>query len=232
MEYKTFIRPHPQNISDVLRKTKLVLRRNRNIVTVVEQLNPIIRGWANYFSTVASKRTFSAMDNKLMIQLMRWGKRNHPTRPKAWIRNKYLIRDVKDGKSRLRFGYIGKKQEVIGIKYFAETSIVRHTKIIGDKSIYDNDLAYWSSRGRALGNRALSKSVLHILSRQNNRCNICKLRFLPGDLIEIDHIVPKVSGGTNDYSNLQALHGHCHDSKFPKEEPCEGKLSSTVLNQR
>lgn len=40
------------------------------------------------------------------------------------------------------------------------------------------------------------------------------LKFLPGDVIEIDHIVPKVSGGVNHYGNLQALHGHCHDQKL------------------
>lgn len=43
-EYKTFIRPHPQNISDVLRKVKKILRENRNVITIVERLNPIIRG--------------------------------------------------------------------------------------------------------------------------------------------------------------------------------------------
>ena len=212
-EYKTFIRPHPQNISNVLRKVKVVLCQNRNIVTVVERLNPIIRGWANYFSTVASKRTFSAMDSKLMIQLMRWCKRKHPTRSKAWIRNRYLLKDVKNDKSRLRFGYIDKKQELIGIQYFAETPIVRHTKVTGDKSIYDNDLVYWSDRGRALGNRASSKSILRILRNQDNKCIICGLKFLPGDVIEIDHIVPKTSGGADHYGNLQALHGHCHDQK-------------------
>lgn len=213
-EYKTFIRPHPQNIKNVLRKIKAVLRQKLNVTMVVERLNPIIRGWANYFSTVASKKTFSAMDSKLMVQLMRWGKRKHPTCSKAWISNRYLFKDVKNEKSRLRFGYIGKKQEIIGIKYFAETPIVRHTKVTGDKSIYDNDLVYWSDRGRALGNRAFSKSVLRIFRSQNNKCNICGLKFLPGDVIEIDHIVPKTFGGANHYGNLQALHGHCHDQKF------------------
>jgi RNA-directed DNA polymerase len=213
-EYKTFIRPHPQNISDVLRKIKEILRQNRDVITVVERLNPIIRGWANYFSTVASKRTFSAMDSKLMVQLMRWGKRKHPTRSKAWIRSRYLFRDIKNEKSRLRFGYFSKKRGVIGIQYFAETPIVRHTKVTGDKSIYDHDLVYWSGRGRALGNRAFSKSILRILHSQNNKCNICGLKFLPGDVIEIDHIVPKASVGANHYGNLQAVHGHCHDQKL------------------
>lgn len=39
------------------------------------------------------------------------------------------------------------------------------------------------------------------------------LKFLPGDVIKIDHIVPKASRGANYYGNFQALHGHCHDQK-------------------
>ena len=103
--------------------------------------------------------------------------------------------------------------ELIGINYFAETLTVKHAKVIGDKSIYDNDLVYWSGRGRALGNRAFSKSIRRILRNQNNQCKICGLKFLPSDVIEIDHIMPKKSGGSDHYDNLQAVHGHCHDQK-------------------
>ena len=42
---------------------------------------------------------------------------------------------------------------------------------------------------------------------------MCGLMFLPGDIIEIDHIKPKKLGGSNSYENLQVLHGHCHDKK-------------------
>lgn len=212
-EYKTFIRPNQQNISDVLRKIKIILRQSRNVVNVVDRLNPIIRGWANYFSTVASKQTFSTMDSKLMIQLMAWAKRKHPTRSKKWIRSRYLFRDISEGKSRLRFGYTEKKGKIIGIYAFAETPIIRHIKVIGSKSIYDNDIIYWSQRGRALGNKANSKSILRLLKAQDGRCNLCGLKFMPRDVIEVDHIKPKNLGGLDIYENLQLLHGHCHDQK-------------------
>ena len=216
-EYKTFIRPHPQNISDVLRKIKIILKQTRNEKTVVERINPIIRGWANYFSTVASKRTFSAMDKQLMVQLMRWGKRKHPTRTKKWIRERYLRKDTKKGKSRLRFGYTGKNQKFQGITYFAETPIIRHVKVIGSKSIYDNDLIYWAQHGRALEKRAHSRSIIRMLRKQKGLCNFCSLKFIPGDVIEVDHIKPKSLGGQNTYDNLQLLHGHCHDQKTSKD---------------
>ena len=146
-----------------------------------------------------------------MIQLMRWGKRKHPARKCGFVTD--IFKDVKNRKSRLRYGYLEKNREIRGIQYFAETSIIRHTKVVGDKSIYDNDLVYWFSRGKALGNRAFSKSMLRIFRQQNNKCNLCGLKFLPGDVIEIDHIAPKASGGKDYYSNLQAVHGHCHDQK-------------------
>jgi RNA-directed DNA polymerase len=31
--------------------------------------------------------------------------------------------------------------------------------------------------------------------------------------MEVDHIKPKKEGGKNVYTNLQLLHGHCHDTK-------------------
>jgi RNA-directed DNA polymerase len=212
-EYKTFIRPHPQNISDVLRKIKVILKAKKEVNVIVDLLNPIIRGWANYFSTVASKRAYSAMDKKLMIKLMKWAKRKHPTRTKEWIRSKYLIRDTEKGKARLRFGYIDKFQNLKGIHTFAETPIIRHVKITGSRSIYDNDLIYWSSRGRALGNRSLSRSMIRLLKAQDGQCGICTLKFIPGEIVEVDHIIPKKSGGKDFYNNLQLVHGHCHDTK-------------------
>jgi RNA-directed DNA polymerase len=162
-EYKTFIRPSPNNTSKILRKTKNILKQHKKIQTIVSLLNPVVKGWCNYYSTVASKKTFSGLDAKFMIQLMKWAKRKHPTRPKKWIKNKYLFRDTRDDKSRLRFGYLTKNNQIEGIYCFAETSIKRHVKISGDKSIYDGDLIYWSQRGSLLANRSHSSSMLNLL---------------------------------------------------------------------
>jgi RNA-directed DNA polymerase len=41
----------------------------------------------------------------------------------------------------------------------------------------------------------------------------CGLFFQDGDLMEIDHLVPRSKGGKDNYDNLQLLHGHCHDAK-------------------
>ena len=75
-----------------------------------------------------------------------------------------------------------------------------------------------------------------LLHKQQGKCRWCELHFQEGDLIEIDHITPRSEGGTDEPSNLFALHRHCHDQRHAKEheqgthnrshqteEPDEGK---------
>ncbi|MCC0177560.1 HNH endonuclease [Waterburya agarophytonicola K14] len=52
-----------------------------------------------------------------------------------------------------------------------------------------------------------------LLKRQKGICPWCCLRFREGDLLEIDHKIPRALGGKDEYKNLQLLHGHCHDDK-------------------
>jgi RNA-directed DNA polymerase len=83
-----------------------------------------------------------------------------------------------------------------------------------------------------------------LLKRQGGRCRWCGLYFKHGeDLVELDHIIPTSRGGNGKTTNLQLLHGHCHDVKTAKEqavagildtnhtteEPCERKRTCTVL---
>jgi 5-methylcytosine-specific restriction endonuclease McrA len=55
--------------------------------------------------------------------------------------------------------------------------------------------------------------VATLLEMQQGICNHCWLSFISEDLIEVDHIIPKVLGGKDVYANLQLLHKHCHDTK-------------------
>jgi RNA-directed DNA polymerase len=88
----------------------------------------------------------------------------------------------------------------------------------------------------------ISKRMATLLKRQKGKCTHCGLYFKDGDLIEIDHKIPKSRGGKDILDNLQALHRHCHDEKTTRdgslgthdkcqsiEEPCEVKVSRTVL---
>jgi RNA-directed DNA polymerase len=62
--YKTFIKPskaaqvrHGQRLKEIIKT-----RRSATQAQLIAHLNPVIRGWSNYYSTVCSKAVFSAMD--------------------------------------------------------------------------------------------------------------------------------------------------------------------------
>jgi RNA-directed DNA polymerase len=88
----------------------------------------------------------------------------------------------------------------------------------------------------------LTDRIARFLKQQKGKCAHCGLYFKNADVWDIDHIVPKALGGKNEASNLQLIHRHCHhqktvldgsrragESSRTTEEPCEVKVSSTVL---
>jgi len=57
---------------------------------LLRQLNPLLRGWANYYRNAASQRTFDKLDYYVCHRLWRWIKRRHPNASTAWKRRKYF----------------------------------------------------------------------------------------------------------------------------------------------
>lgn len=147
--------------------------------------------------------------------LMAWGRRKHPSRSKGWIYKRYFL---KLGR-RLVFGVkvsTKKKKYLIYIKPHSEYPIIRHVKVKGNRSTYDGDQAYWAKRILANAKAYASKLRYKLLKEQRGRCNWCQAALNPEEIWEIDHIVPKAKGGSNQTENLQLLHGHCHDQKHKK----------------
>jgi RNA-directed DNA polymerase len=237
--FKTTITPSKEKIKTHIKKVGDVIRSHKSSPqsALIKELNPIVRGWSNYYSTVVSKDIFSNCDHKIYLQLKRWAERRHPKKSKSWVTSKYWHTrgnrnwcfSTKEGNE----GFI--------LRTHAETPIVRHVKVKGEKSLYDGDLIYWSSR---LGKHPeVSKEKATLLKKQKGKCTYCNLFFKDGDLMETDHITPKSLGGDNSIKNKQLLHRHCHDDKTANdgslnriydkdsqpEKPCEVKVSRTVL---
>ncbi|GGA14520.1 group II intron reverse transcriptase/maturase [Okeania sp. KiyG1] len=204
--FKTLIKPSSKSIKTHYRKLADICDYHKTAPTkvLIAKLNPIIRGWANYFSTVVSKEIFSQMDMLLWKKLWRWASRRHPNKSAKWVKKKYFPKIKETRNWEFNDGeYI--------LNRHADVSIIRHIKVKGNKSPYDGDWTYWSSRiGKHPGVR---KEVTTLLKRQKNKCASCGLTFRPNDLIEVDHIKPRSEGSDNTYKNKQLLHRYCHDTK-------------------
>jgi RNA-directed DNA polymerase len=92
-----------------------------------------------------------------------------------------------------------------------ECTSTDYAKVKGDKSPYDGDLVYWSSRmGK---NPELSSRLALLLKKEKGKCSHCEFIFRNEDVMEVDHIVPRAIGGKDEYKNIQLLHRHCHEVK-------------------
>jgi RNA-directed DNA polymerase len=242
LRHKTLITPAKANVKEHLAELGRLIRAGQNWpqAAVIHKLNPKIRGWANYYRTWVSQATFGRLDRLTWVKLHSWARRRHPKQSAGWVYNRYWPRR----ESRRVFATLITRPSQAYLASHTDTASLRHAKVTGNRSPYDGDWVYWSKpQGRY---PTVSPRLATLLKRQGGRCAHCKLFFQHADQIEIDHI----SGDRRDSrsTNLQTLHGHCHDAKTRNqrehlpvgrrdkyqdtEERCEGKLSCPVLEQR
>ena len=105
---------------------------------LLRQLNPLLRGWANYFRNGAAKRTFNKLDNYVFWRLWRWAVRRHPKKSKTWVRRKYF---PKVGRTKWAFSVRiqreGQEPRVLKLYPLSSTPIERHIKVRGSANPYD-----------------------------------------------------------------------------------------------
>jgi RNA-directed DNA polymerase len=56
---------------------------------VVRALNPLIRGWANYFRAQCAGKTFAKLEKWMYDREVRYAKRRHPAKSRSWLVRKY-----------------------------------------------------------------------------------------------------------------------------------------------
>jgi len=88
------ITPSKKNTHAFLAKVRTIIRENRSApaLRLIDALNPVIRGWANYHRHVSAARTFAKMDHMIWKALWFWAKRRHRGKANRWIARKYWLR--------------------------------------------------------------------------------------------------------------------------------------------
>ena len=240
--YNTLITPAKANVKEHLAEIGRIIQGGKALPQgqLIRQRNPTIRGWANYERTSVSQAVYERLDHLTWAKLRRWAHWRHPKQTLAWRMKRYWHRLG----TRLTFATPATDPDATHLLTHSEVPITRHVKVQGNRSPYDGDWVYWSTRHGRHPRMSLRRAKL--LQRQGGRCRYCGLFFQHDDRIEIDHI----SGdrGEARSANLQALHGHCHHAKTREhqdyvplgmrdkhqdtEERREAKVSCSVLEQR
>ena len=213
--FNTLITPSKAKVKTHLAKIAEVIDTHKTApqAALISKLNPIIRGWSNYYSTVVSKATFSKADYSVYDKLRAWAR----TRGKGNINKDKYWRTVGDR------NWCFSTENGIKLTLHSDTPIVRHIKVKGVASPFDGNWTYWSKRRGEYPETP--NRVASLIKRQKGICPHCGLYFTSTDIVEVDHIKPTSLGGKDTYDNLQLLHKHCHDTKTATDGSMRSKES-------
>jgi RNA-directed DNA polymerase len=215
--WKLLIKPSKEAVKDLRKKLKDQWKKAQgtNVQTVLNKLNPIIRGWANYFRTVVTKEIFSTLDHWMYGKEKHYAKQMHPNKSINWRRRKYWGRLHLD---RLDFWVFGDKQTGRHLLRFSWFPIERHPLVKGRASPDDPQLKdYWKKRQAAKG-KNLTFSKQQLAKRQKGRCPECGETLFNDEEIQVHHLLARSRGGSNLYSNLALVHLFCHQHIHAKTE--------------
>ncbi len=181
---------------------------------LIAKINPMLRGFGNYYKGVVSKRVYSYIDSRTFRYLLRWAKRRHPMKSMTWIKNRYFPRKEKQ-EWNFACQYEGRKgKNIEKVLYdISKTKIVRHVKVKGSNSPFDPELSeYWEKRRCKENKQIWAKGSLYetLAKNQNYKCSLCGEFIINGEETEVHHIVPVSEEGLNHISNLEHLHRSCH----------------------
>jgi RNA-directed DNA polymerase len=171
---KAAVRRHRERL-----RTEMRSLRGSNVVMVLQQLAPIVRGWATYYRTVVSSETFASLDYYVWKLTYKWAKHTHPKKPKHWITNRYFGRF---NKSRQDNWVLGDRHSGAYLVKHAWTPIIRHRMVKGTSSPDDPTLTkYWADRHRRAAPPPLDKLSLRLLQEQGGSCPVCGQLLLYAD---------------------------------------------------
>jgi len=214
---KLLITPSRKNIHSFLEGIRKVVRKNKQATTgnLIAQLNPKIRGWANYHRHVVSKETFSKVDHAIFSILWQWAKRRHPKKPIKWIRKKYFTSIA--GQNWVFHGEIlGQNGAIQPIRLFKAKSIAieRHVKIQNTANPYDPEWeTYFEKRleVKMAHNLKGKRQLLHLWKQQGGLCPLCTRKITKLTGWHSHHIVWRSKGGRDEADNRVLLHPDCHE---------------------
>jgi RNA-directed DNA polymerase len=171
---------------------------------LIDTLNPILRGWANYHRQVICGALFAKLDSFVWRRLFRWAKNRHPDKTGRWITQRYFPHQA--GES-WRFTDPCTGKQLIRVQEAVKTQ--RHLKIRGEANPFDPEWDdYFAHRDRQQALRASSPFRAKILNQQQGRCPCCRQVIQVDEDIELHH--RDGNHHNNRLGNVVLLHPNCH----------------------
>jgi RNA-directed DNA polymerase len=136
---KVLLRPSDRAVKTFYAGLRQVVRKGLHLdpATLIQILNPKIRGWANYHRHASSKATFQKLDHLIFRLLWQWTRRRHPQKNRHWLASRYFT--TVGGDHWVFFGWEhhprhGSRKVLLASA--SATRIVRHVKVRSGLNAY------------------------------------------------------------------------------------------------
>ncbi len=214
---KLLIKPSKKNVKTFLGGVRRTIKTalGSTAAALIKELNPKIRGWANYHRHVVSKHTFARVDREIFSCLWRWARRRHRNKNLRWIKQKYF--EQHGGRN---WSFAGETYDDQGqphklrLLLASDTPIQRHVKVRSDANPYDPAYETYFEKREAdhMQNTFRGSRILRFLwYEQRGLCPACNTRITRVTGWRLHYCVPRVKGGSTSAENCVLLHPECHD---------------------
>jgi RNA-directed DNA polymerase len=213
------IKPAKKNVTAFLDKIRAFVKSRQTIRQdrLIGALNPVIRGWADYYRHVAAKATFSRIDHEIWRCLWPWAKRRHPNKGLRWVKKKYF--HTWQGRSWVFATPTGEKlpngkPRWAVLRHMEDTKIRRYSQIKAEANPFDPRWeSYFEYRQglKMLDSLRGRGKLARLWVDQEERCPICSERITATTGWRVHYLLPRVESGKDNVSNLVLVHPDCHD---------------------
>ncbi len=203
---KLQITPSKRSVQKIKAKIKDICKSSKGLSQsqLIDRLNPVIRGWANYHRHSQCAETFAKIDSYAWERVYRWAKRRHPNKTGKWIASRYF-----SAKNGYKWTFRDRLLDKDLIHSLPAVPYQRHIKVKANANPFCEKWdEYFQKRAFKLKIRSVSTFKGRIVKRQKGICPVCQQLIQVDEEVDLHH---KDENHDNDHiGNLVFLHPNCH----------------------
>jgi RNA-directed DNA polymerase len=213
---KRLIKPARKSVQTFLGHIREMVKANKQTPAghLMAQLNPVIRGWANYHRHVVSKATFIKVDTAICKNRWSWATRRPPKKSGRWVAKKYFR--TRPGRQWTFVGTDASQQgqsHELALLRAGDVPIQRHVKVKGTANPYDPQWeVYFEERlGVKMAHTLKGRwQLLYLWKHQHGLCPLCHQKSTRLTGWHNHHVIWRTYGGRDTTENRVLLHPNCH----------------------
>ena len=226
-----YVYPSNDSISKFKKKIKLLFVKNQNLTPykLILLLNPVIRGWGNYFA-IGTKRVFSRLDHFIWFRTWRWLRRKFKKVSTKTIYSRFYAGSTTDRSWHFHATWnnaspdlLKRKGKILHLVLLTRLTpgipaqTFKPTKEVVNESYFINQKGSinWNvSINRSKSNGVSENLWSKLYNKQQGLCTLCKqdLGYFSGGNLHIHHkeqiaLHPKL---IHNFENQELVHISCH----------------------